>query len=108
MGGETGTQMAGYPPNHMGMGGKGGKGDERWRHEALALADAHRRMPSPGQYVSTIHQHPPGQMFCDFYQAQPLYEERGSARFVDGASPRHSNANRATAAGKHQVRHDVT
>jgi hypothetical protein len=54
-------------------------------------------------YDSTIHQHRSGQMYHDFHAHQRLYDERGSARFVEGASPRHTNHSSANA-----VRYDVT
>lgn len=55
------------------------------------------------QFDSTMQQHRTQQSFSDFHPSQGLYEERGSAHFIDGASPRHSH--RATS---HTVVTDVT
>jgi len=55
------------------------------------------------QYDSTMQQHQTRQSYSDFHPSQGLYEERGSAHFIDGASPRHSH--RSTS---HTVVTDVT
>jgi len=54
-------------------------------------------------FDSTMQQHLTQQTFSDFHPSQQLYDERGPAKFIEGASPRHSH--RATS---HAVTRDVT
>ena len=100
----------GHGMNHHGQGGKGGKGGkggESWRQDAMSIADSARRVPNP-QYDSTMHQHRSAGTFADFHPAQPLYDERGSAKFMQGASPRHSAQPQNAGTRYRDVTHEVS